>query len=68
MTTVVSPSRENIDDLILDSVSGRRFGSIGDLLSLKRVYEDIDNMDSDLNLLEDEFNLLGIEIDVLKEY
>ena len=68
MTTVVSPSRENIEDLILDSVSGRRFGSTGDLLSLMRVYEEIDSMDSDLNLLEEELNLLGIEIDVLKKY
>lgn len=67
MTTVVSPSRENIDDLILDSVSGRRFGSTGDLLSLKRVYEEIDSMDSDLNLLEEELNLMNVELDLLKE-
>lgn len=68
MVTVVSPSRENIDDLILDSVSGRRFCSAGDLITLKKAYEEIDEIDDDIRETKEDLNLLEVELDLLKEY
>ena len=68
MVTVVSPTRENIDSLILDSISGRRFCSAGDLISLKKAYEEVDKIDDGIREMKENLNLMEIELDVLKEY
>ena len=63
MGALIRPTRENIDKLLMDSVSERKFDVVGNIEIWKEKFEFADKMEDDLQKIDDKIFRMKAEID-----